>query len=63
MTASHSIRSMQQACQPHQEVEGQVTGGIPQDGLLDEQHVAARLGNLLDQLQSVVALLLQDPAG
>merc|ERR1740117_2769066 len=39
------------------EVEGQVCGGIAQNGLLDQQHVASSLGNLLDHLRQDGSLL------
>mmetsp|Transcript_4094 Transcript_4094/g.11962 ORF Transcript_4094/g.11962 Transcript_4094/m.11962 type:complete len:408 (+) Transcript_4094:510-1733(+) len=43
------------------EVQGQVSSCIPQDGLLDQQDVAAGLGNLLHHLGKDGALLPQEP--
>ena len=43
-----------------QKVQRELVDGVAQDGLLDQQDVAARLLDLLGQLQDVLALLLQD---
>ena len=47
----------------HQVVEGEVCDSIPQNGLLDEQHIGPAGSDLLYHLQDVIALLLQDPVG
>ncbi len=43
-----------------QEMQAQVGDGVAQNGLLDEQHVALGLLDLLHHVQQVLPLLLQD---
>mmetsp|Transcript_460 Transcript_460/g.818 ORF Transcript_460/g.818 Transcript_460/m.818 type:complete len:364 (+) Transcript_460:355-1446(+) len=41
-------------------VQGQLGGGVTKDGLLNEQHVAARRFDLLHHAEDIVALFLQE---
>ena len=43
-----------------EEVERELVDGVAQDRLLDQQHVAARLGDLLAHVENVLALLRRE---